>query len=136
MSRESIMKELDYDFIRKMRNWLNARNGPSYAMSSVYDGMREDRYHEARMPRLYGEAADIDYCMRKVAMPEREAVHLFWAKEDWSMRRLGRELGGREPRTAEAWVRQGHRLLQRELVLHVKRCRDYSSDAYIMTQSA
>lgn len=118
MSREVIIAELEKtkpDFVRKMRNWVRAKDGGTYAMTDAYDGMQSSSgYAESRIPILRGEASEIDIALVKVPARESLAVSLFWQYEGNSLRWLGRRLAISDV-TAKSRVERGHERLQYEL---------------------
>jgi hypothetical protein len=115
MSRESIIKDLPEDYVRRMRNWVRADSGQGqYAMTSAYTGERErGDVYDSHMPVLEGEARDTATALDLVPNRERQAVMLFWQYEGRSLESLGKRLSPEAPlhyETVERRVREGHRL--------------------------
>jgi len=116
---ERIYAELTEDFIRRMRNWVSARD-LSLVQSSwpgagvVYGRCDGSGYTEIPPGLLYGEAMDTQVAVR--ALPERYqyAVLQFWMYEGRSLRHHGRRRGI-DYHTFEVWVIKGHELLKQEL---------------------
>lgn len=116
MSKESIIRELPEDFVRKMRDWVRSRTGNGFAMTSAYEGLGPSSgYAEIPIPIIYGAVADIDVAMLKIELREREGVRLFWIYEGNSLSWLARRIGVKRQDTAEARVRHGHNLLREQL---------------------
>jgi hypothetical protein len=110
MSKESIIKDLSEDYIRRMRNWARADSGcDQYAITSAYDGIVNDRYTSS-MPILSGEAQDTHIAMQAVPNQYRQAVMLFWQYEGRALEWIGRRLGNIHYETVERRIRQGHLL--------------------------
>lgn len=127
MSREVIAAALPADFVRMMRNWVRAKAGGDYAMTSAYDGMQDSSgYAISRIPILRGEADEVDQALAKLPARECAAVMLFWQYEGNSLRWLGERLKV-DHKTAKVRVECGHQLLRDELSrarAHVHRMRD------------
>lgn len=112
MSRETIIKNLPHDYVRRMRNWARAPGESSYAMTSAYDGVAaSSAYSDSPMPVLIGESQDTDRAMQEVPNKYRQAVRKFWMFEGRSLQWLACQL--RSPpldyRTVEHWLDLGHR---------------------------
>jgi hypothetical protein len=115
MSRESIIKDLAEDYIRRMRNWSRADSGEGiYASSSIYDPAGHIR-GETVIPTLIGEASDTHLALQAVPARERNAVMLFWQYEGRALEWMGRRLGNIHYETVERRVIKGHTLHQAEI---------------------
>jgi hypothetical protein len=115
--REKIMRLLDHEFIRRMRNWARAGTEASASISSVYDDVLcgSDGY-SSRIPTLFGEAEDTDRALAKLPVRYSAAVRVFWQWEGISLREMGRKLRADRHYVTER-VRVGHQLLDVELKL-------------------
>jgi DNA-directed RNA polymerase specialized sigma24 family protein len=116
MSKESIIKDLSEDYIRRMRNWARADSGcDQYAMTSAYDGMADNAVYTSSMLTLSGEAQDTHLALQSVPNQYRQAVMLFWQYEGRALEWIGRRLGNIHYETVERRIRQGHLLHITEL---------------------
>lgn len=114
MSRESIIKGLPEDYVRRMRNWSRADSGEGlYASSSIYDPAGHIR-GETVMPTLIGEASDTHLALQAVPARERQAVMLFWQYEGRALDWIGRRLHIHYE-TVERRVIKGHAQHQAEI---------------------
>jgi len=109
---DRIYEALDSDFIRRMRNWVLSTRGTPVAVSGIE--YMDDRYHEARMPVLMGEATDIDEAIRSIPGRYHQAVAQFWRFEECTLRWHARRRGVHHD-TFQTWVLRGHELLIEEL---------------------
>lgn len=115
MSRESIVRDLPEDFVRKMINWARVVPGSGYAQSSVYDGGKTSSgYAESIIPVLVGEAADVSEALKQLPTKEGAAVKNFWELQGLSMRKLAKKLDVHR-NDVEALIRRGHAMLRLEL---------------------
>lgn len=130
MSRESILRDLPEDYLRRMRNWARADSGQGmYAMSSAYTGDQSGDGYDSHMPVLEGEASDTHSALMALPNRERQAVMLFWQFEGRSLESLGKRLSPEFPlhfETVERRVRDGHRLhlaeIRRMTAEHHRQC--------------
>ena len=116
---ERIYAELSHDFIRRMRNWVKARDMAVTPSSwpgphNIYGRCDGSGYMEAPMPLLCGEAQDTEAAIRRLPGRYRDAVKQFWLYEGQPKRWHGRARGIHRD-TFEAWVIRGHDLLKAEL---------------------
>lgn len=119
-----IYRELTEDFIRRMRNWAMAQAGAPVSAMTLDLGCTADRYREATVPILNGEAQDTQEALCTLPNRYRQVVEQFWRFEgralDWHARHRG--LGLHRPpaewpgsrNTFVAWVMLGHELLKAE----------------------
>lgn len=136
---ERIYAELSEDFIRRMRNWVKARDMAVTPSSwpgphNIYGRCDGSGYMETPIPLLSGEAQDTEAAIRNLPGRYRDAVKQFWTYEGKSLRahaqkyevpeppeQEGMSLGrhgqkrGIDPKTFEIWVIKGHELLKQEL---------------------
>jgi len=108
---------MDDDFVRRMRNWARYRGGEGYSVQAV-DYSRDvvdQRYREASMPIMCGEARDTEAAMSAVlGVLIHKVVAQFWVREGASWRDHAKALDCNHE-TARARVEVGHEQLQREL---------------------
>lgn len=112
MSRESIIRNLPEDYVRRMRNWARAPGAASYAMTSAYDGLASSSaYSESPMPVMIGESQDTDRALQEVPNKYRQAVRKFWMYEGRSLHWLACQLQSPplDYRTIERWLELGHK---------------------------
>jgi len=137
MSRASIIKDLQPDFVRKMQNWARARTGNGYAMTTAYDGgVASSGYSETKMPVLMGEAADVDEAMKQMPTLEKAAVRLFWECDTASLSWIGRKIGVQNGKRADRVLRNGHKLLREELAVLMQIKARYSEQAEFLGANA
>ena len=127
---ESIYGALTEDFIRRMRNWVKAKDGAPIAGGvSIYElGVGVDRYRESAETLLFGEALDTEQALRLVAPRYAEAVRQFWTYEGNSLRWHARRRQV-EHRTFEGWVIEGHERLKAVLAEKSEAWRKYHQEA-------
>jgi hypothetical protein len=109
---ERIYAVLDDDFIRRMRNWARAQDGTPIPTAGV--DYVDDRYREAKMPVLFGEALDTGRALLSLPADHRSAVEQFWLYEYRSLRWHAKRLAV-SYHTFEVWVVAGHIELQAAL---------------------
>jgi hypothetical protein len=119
---ERIYAELTEDFIRRMRNWVKARDMAVTPSSwpgphNIYGRCDGSGYMETPLPLLCGEAQDTEAAIRQIPGRYRQAVTQFWSYEGQSLRRHGQRRGV-SYHTFEAWVVEGHERLKAELAKH------------------
>jgi len=116
---ELIYSELTEDFIRRMRNWVKARDmsvtpsswpGPE----SIYGRCDGSGYMETPLPLLLGEAQDTEAGVRSLPGRYRDTITQFWMYEGRSLREHARRRQV-DDKTFAAWVVKGHELLKAEL---------------------
>ena len=127
---EKIYGALTPDFIRRMRNWVKAKDGAPIAGGvSVYElGVGVDRYRETSEVLLFGEALDTEQALRLVPVRYSDAVRQFWLYEGNSLRWHGRRRQI-SYHTFEGWVMEGHIRLKEVLGERTKAWRKYAQDA-------
>lgn len=137
MSRESIVKELPTDLVRKMQNWVNSRTGNGYAMTSAYEGgAPSSGYAETIVPVLVGEAADVDEAMKHLPNVEKKAIRLFWECDSASLSWIARKIGVKGGKRTERVVRNAHRMLRDELAALKQIKARYSEQAEFLGANA
>lgn len=109
---KKVYAALDEDFIRRMRNWVKAKDGVPIGNCGVE--YIDDRYREAKMPLLFGEALDTEAALRLVPLRYQMAVRQFWTWEGRSLRDHGRRRRVHYE-AFERWVIKGHELLKVEI---------------------
>ena len=128
---ERIYKQLSDQFITRMRNWAWTNSGAGQyvtsSMCAIVAGAG-DRYPEARMPLLIGEAEDTGAALSRLPNRYKQAVSLFWQYEGrplaWFARRCGE---GVDWRTFEKRVFRGHELLKGEIARQHDRVERYQA---------
>lgn len=127
---ERIYGALTDEFIRRMRNWVKAKDGAPIAGGvSVYElGLGVDRYRESSEVLLFGEALDTEQALRLVPVRYGDAVRQFWNYEGNSLRWHARRRQV-EHRTFEGWVIEGHERLKMVLAERTEAWRKYAQDA-------
>jgi hypothetical protein len=116
---DTIYAKLTEDFIRRMRNWVKARDMAVTPSSwpgphNIYGRCDGSAYMETPIPLLCGEAQDTEAAVRSLPGRYRDAVKQFWLYEGQSLRRHALRRGI-DYHTFEAWVIKGHELLKQEL---------------------
>lgn len=114
---DKIYSALTEDFIRRMRNWVKAKDGAPIAGGgvSLYElGIGVDRYREAMVPVLFGEAEDTKTALGGLPARYKQVVEQFWLYEGRPMRWHGRHRAV-DRETFETWVMKGHEMLKAEL---------------------
>ena len=116
---ESIYAELTEDFIRRMRNWIKARDlsltSSSWpGLGTVYGRCDGSGYTEIPPGLLYGEARDTQVAVRALPARYEYAVTQFWKYEGMSLREHARRRKI-DDKTFAAWVIEGHEHLKAEL---------------------
>ena len=114
-----IYAELTEDFVRRMHNWVKARDMATTPSSwpgphNIYGRCDGSGYMETPIPLLGGEARDTEAAIRNLPGRYRDAVKQFWLYEGMSMRRHGQKRGI-DAHTFEAWVIRGHEMLKADL---------------------
>jgi hypothetical protein len=114
---ESVYADLGEDFIRRMRNWIKARDmaitpsswpGPE----SIYGRCDGSGYMETLPPPLlYGEARDTEAAVRSLPARYRDIIMQFWTYEGRSLREHARRRQI-DDKTFAAWVIKGHQLVK------------------------
>ena len=113
---DRIYAELTEDFIRRMRNWVKARDMAVTPSSwpgphNIYGRCDGSGYMETPIPLLCGEAQDTEAAVRNLPGRYRDAVKQFWLYEGQSLRRHALRRGV-SYHTFEDWVIKGHELLK------------------------
>ena len=113
---DTIYAKLTEDFIRRMRNWVKARDMAVTPSSwpgphNIYGRCDGSGYMETPLPLLCGEAQDTEAAIRQIPGRYRQAVTQFWSYEGQSLRRHAIRRGLHHE-TFEAWVIRGHEALK------------------------
>ena len=115
---EKIYSVIPLDFVRRMRNWARWWDGAGQdGISQVYAlGAPVDRYREAPMPTLCGEAEDTDAALHRIGARYEQVVRMWWLHEGRSLREHARKRGV-DDHTFCTWVICGHERLRSELAI-------------------
>ena len=90
-----------------------AQSGAPVSAMTLDLGCTADRYREATIPILNGEAQDVQEALIALPGRYRQVVEQFWRFEGRPLRWHGRHRGV-SFHTFETWVIQGHELLKGE----------------------